>query len=144
MSSIRRFENSDLQAVLEISEIALQTIYEPRFYISIKEAWPDGFMVAGERGRVVGFIAGTISHEDARILMLAVHPDFRMKGIGGALIEALVSSAAKEGAKRIYLEVRKSNSTAVNFYIHRGFSIGTAYHSYYEDGEDALIMWRTL
>ena len=144
MSYIRRFENSDLEAILEISEIALRTTYEPRFYISIREAWPDGFMVAGEKGKVVGFIAGTISHEDARILMLAVRPDFRMKGIGGALIEALVSSAAKEGAKRIYLEVRKSNRTAVNFYIRRGFSIGTTYHSYYDDGEDAIIMWKTL
>ena len=145
MTLIRNFEEKDIGDIIEIAKRSLHTSYDPRFYISIHELWPSGFLVAEENRRIVGFIAGVMPHEsEARILMMAVRRHFRRRGIGRALMNTFINSCTLRGAKRIYLEVRMSNIAAIEFYRSLGFSAGATYPSYYDDGEDALIMWKTL
>ncbi len=145
MAIIRNFEEKDIGAIIEIARRSLNTDYDPRFYISIHEIWPSGFLVAEENGRIVGFIAGVMPHEsEARVLMMGVKRHFRRRGIGRALMNAFINNCALRGAKRAYLEVRVSNTAAIEFYRALGFSAGARYPSYYDDGEDALIMWKSL
>jgi ribosomal-protein-alanine N-acetyltransferase len=144
MSYIRKFREGDLDEVVEIAKTSLKADYDPRLYISIYEMWPDGFFVAGEKGFVVGFLAGISENEEARILMLAVRREFRRRGIGTSLMNAFINSCTLNGIKRVYLEVRRSNAGAIGFYKSLGFSEGAVYPKYYEDGEDAIIMWKTL
>ncbi len=145
MTIIRNFEEKDIGDITDIAKRSLNTDYDPRFYISIHELWPSGFLVAEENGRIVGFIAGVMPQEsEARILMMAVKKHFRRRGIGRALMHAFINNCTLIGAKRTYLEVRRSNTAAIKFYRSLGFSTGASYPSYYDDGEDALIMWKTL
>ncbi len=145
MTRVRKFQERDLDEVVHIARSSLHTDYDPRLYLSIWELWPDGFLVAEERGRIVGFIAGMLENEmDAKILMIAVHRHFRREGVGRALMNSFISACTLVGIKRVYLEVRVSNRDAIEFYRASGFSKGSIYPRYYEDGEDALIMWRTL
>ena len=145
MTSIRVFEEKDLGDIVEIAAGSLNTHYDSRLYISIHEIWPQGFLVAEENGRVLGFITGTVTHEnDARVLMIAVRSHLRRRGIGRMLMNAFVNNCTLRGAKRIYLEVRKDNLEAIAFYKSMGFSTGATLPAYYEDGKDALIMWKSL
>ena len=144
MTSIRKFRESDLNDVVRIAKNSLTVDYDPRLYISIYEMWPEGFFVAEENGTLVGFIAGISEDEDARILMLAVIGDFRRRGIGTALLNSFINSCNLNGIRKIYLEVRISNVGAIRFYKSLGFAEGSIYPRYYEDGEDALIMWKSL
>jgi ribosomal-protein-alanine N-acetyltransferase len=145
MMGMRYFTEDDLNDVMHISEIAFGKSFDPHFYLSISEAWPDGFMVHEEKGKVVGFIAGHTGYAtEAKILMLAVHPDMQGMGIGSALIRSFIDSCSMKAIKRIYLEVRVSNKNAIKLYEKHGFSRGTVQAGYYEDGEDALIMWKSL
>jgi len=145
MTIIRNFEEKDLREIVDIAAGSLNTHYDPRLYISLHEIWPPGFLVAEDNGRILGFITGTITHEkDARILMIAVRHQFRRRGVGRALIKSFINNCTLMGAKRIYLEVRTDNAGAILFYKTLGFSTGATLPAYYEDGKDALIMWKSL
>lgn len=145
MTIIRNFEERDLREIVDIVGTALNTNYDPLLFISIYETWPQGFLVAEENGRILGFIAGIISNEtDARVLMIAVRRHFRRRGIGRELMSSFINNCTLRGARRIYLEVRKSNHEAIEFYRSIGFSDGATLPAYYDNGDDALIMWKSL
>lgn len=85
----------------------------------------------------------TVRHADVWHLMdLAVDPDHRREGVGSTLLEAVLERLPA-GAK-ITLEVRRSNEAAVSLYLRFGFLVAGERRGYYADnGEDAVIMWRT-
>ena len=143
--SIRQFREEDLDEVIRISETAFGRAFDRRLYMAIWESWPEAFMVYEENGRVRAFLAGSLAYDtEARILMLAVHPDFQGRGMGRALLKSFISLCNSSGIRRIYLEVRVSNRKAIDFYLMHGFSKGSLYPGYYENGEDALVMWKSL
>lgn len=55
---------------------------------------------------------------------LAVHPDFRGRGIGRELLQRIESHARQTGCCRVSLEVRRDNSTAQKLYQSEGFAAG--------------------
>ena len=88
--SIRQFREEDLDEVIRISEMAFGRPFDRRLYMAIWESWPEAFTVYEENGRVRAFLAGSLAYDtEARILMLAVHPDFQGRGMGRALLETL-------------------------------------------------------
>jgi ribosomal protein S18 acetylase RimI-like enzyme len=97
-------------------------------------------MVAGE---MVGFIAGDIRASDrlAWIATVGVLPEHRGRGIGGALLRA-----CEERLKmpRVRLNVRVSNRPAVHLYQRMGYRQVSIWPGYYQDGEDALILEKSL
>ena len=94
-------------------------------------------------GRVVGYIGMWDICGEGHVTNLAVHPDFRNKGVGSGLVEGLIEEAKKRGIRSMTLEVRKSNLAAQALYKKFGFAAAGVRKRYYEDnGEDAVIMWK--
>jgi ribosomal-protein-alanine N-acetyltransferase len=58
--------------------------------------------------------------DEAELLLLAVAPAFRRKGVGAALLRGVIAEAQGAGVTRLHLEVRASNS-AVRLYTAHGF-----------------------
>jgi [ribosomal protein S18]-alanine N-acetyltransferase len=82
--------------------------------------------------------------DEAHIIFLAVHPDYRQLGLGLAMVLGLLELAVERGANYATLEVKASNQAAIALYQKLGFTIAGRRPHYYEDtGEDALIMWRS-
>jgi [ribosomal protein S18]-alanine N-acetyltransferase len=82
--------------------------------------------------------------EEAHITMLAIHPHFQGRGLGQALLWALLKSANQRQLERATLEVRSSNLAAISIYKKFGFKEAGRRKRYYADtGEDALVMWRS-
>lgn len=82
--------------------------------------------------------------DEADITNIAVKKEFRKQRLGQDLLSLLISSAKEKNLRAVTLEVRSSNTPAINLYKKQGFvSFGTRPH-YYPDGEDALIMWFEL
>ncbi len=52
---------------------------------------------------------------------IAVHPDFRRKGIARSLTQKGIAEAEKRGAKSIWLHVERNNIGAINLYKELGF-----------------------
>lgn len=96
---------------------------------------------------VVGFALSRIVVDEAELLLLAVAPEARGNGVGGALLTYFSESAAVLGAQRLHLEVRDGN-IAVNLYEKAGFTLAGRRRRYYSgaDGSlyDALSMSRPI
>jgi ribosomal-protein-alanine N-acetyltransferase len=74
---------------------------------------------------------------------IAVAPEHRRRGVARRLLAELFERAGGDSA-RYTLEVRRSNQEAIDLYESEGFRAAGLRPRYYQDnGEDALIMWRT-
>lgn len=100
------------------------------------------YLVAKVDGKAVGYIGAWKIFDEGHITNVAVHPDFRGRGIGKALISELLYLCEKDGILSFTLEVRESNIVAQNLYKSFGFVEEGKRKAYYSDNnEDAIIMW---
>ncbi len=97
------------------------------------------FLVAFEKEKLVSFLIGQDTVDSINILLLATGKEFEKKGFAGALVEAL---AEKFKGKKLWLEVKESNSCAIKFYQKNGFKPVYTRKKYYKDGENAIILER--
>jgi ribosomal-protein-alanine N-acetyltransferase len=142
---LRKFWPHDLSEVFRITTDVFKETYLPNIFLELHARWPQGVMVIEDQGRVQGFIAGTMtSHTQARILLLGVVRGYRRRGFGSMLLKEFIREAERMGASAITLEVRVSNPKAIGFYRKHGFDITGLIPNYYNDGEDAFVMGRTI
>ncbi len=81
--------------------------------------------------------------DEGELLNLAVAGPARRRGVGGALLAAVLSAAARDGVRTVYLEVRESNEGARRLYESGGFAeVGRRRRYYQHPVEDALILQR--
>jgi len=145
MPLIRKFKKEDLEKVQNIADISLREEYNRGLLIAIKELWDDGFLVYEFSGDIAGFICGIILDRDCvRVLMLAVQPIYRNRGIGSELLERFMEVSSSIGANKIVLEVRTGSRKSIKFYQKRGFQIIERLENFYTDGEDGYQMVRYL
>jgi ribosomal-protein-alanine N-acetyltransferase len=102
-------------------------------------------LVLAEADRIVGFVALRVVMEEAEILNLAVEASHRRRGCASRLLRAAEAEAKTRGAVTLFLEVRESNTAAIQFYEKSGFLRSGRRPSYYRDPDEAaLVMVRKL
>ena len=89
--------------------------------------------------KVIGFAGMWIIAGEGNITNIAVDVDFKRLGIGYNLLSSLFDICQKENCPDITLEVRVSNSRAINLYKKFGFR-EVALRKYYYGDEDAILM----
>ena len=95
--------------------------------------------VCGEQ--VVGYIGSQSSIDESDVMNVAVHPDWRRRGIAEKLMIDLISALKNRGSHALLLEVRASNSPAIALYEKMGFQqVGLRKNYYRNPKEDALIL----
>lgn len=92
----------------------------------------------------VGFGLTLASGEEVELLLLAVLPRWRRRGVARRLLLALLDQAQRGGARRALLEVASANAAAVACYAKLGFTACGRRRDYYSPGIDALIYERML
>lgn len=97
-------------------------------------------LVGGEV--LVGYAGIAIGQGEAEIMTIAVRRDHQGQGLGRALLDAMLSSAAEAGAGRVMLEVETGNDSAIALYERNGFRRVGVRPNYYALGVDALLMER--
>ena len=99
------------------------------------------YLVAEEDGRIVGFAGAWMILEESHMTNIAVLPEYRGRGIGRRLMEALMQYASNLGVSYMTLEVRAGNAKAQALYASLGFVRVSVRKRYYEDnGEDGYLM----
>jgi len=145
MILIRSFSPTDIPAITKIVGESLGETYPPSLYLTIHGLWRDGFLVLLEDDRIVGFVAAVpAGAKVARVLMLAISPQYRKRSHGLKLISELNANCTAQGMDTVILEVRKSNRDAILFYQRQGFSIYGEIKAFYSNGEDAFKMMKVL
>ncbi len=138
---IRAVKPEDMNSVSELENACFKDPFPSYFLSQLADANPDTFLVALDRGRIVGYAVVDDWTDHQHLVSIAVHPDSRRKGIGQALLDNL-TERLHDGPLR--LELRKSNRSALGLYLKNEFhQIGFA-HSYYTDGEDAIQMEKAI
>jgi ribosomal-protein-alanine N-acetyltransferase len=140
---IRRLTYADLPQVIAIERRAFPTPWSLAMFV-LELSKPSGICLAA-RGddELVGYLVCSRYDTVWHLMNVAVDPRRRRTGIATALIEELLERAG--GAdERFTLEVRQSNLAAIGLYERFGFLNAGLRRRYYQDnGEDAIIMWRT-
>jgi ribosomal-protein-alanine N-acetyltransferase len=126
---IRRCEEQDLPAVIDINMSALPEHYSDYFFESILRELPEAFIIAE-----LGFV------KKGHVVSVAVLEEHRGKGLGKALMLEGINGVMHRRGDEIYLEVRVSNTGAIKMYERLRFEIKSRLRSYYRDGEDAYLM----
>ena len=139
---IRRLTYADLPQVIAIERRAFPAPWSLAMFV-LELSKPSGICLAAHDGdRIVGYLICSRYDTVWHVMNVAIEPVLQGNGIGTALLEHLLAETAP--TDRFTLEVRQSNAPAIRLYERLGFRAAGLRRRYYQDnGEDALIMWRT-
>lgn len=124
--SIRDCRSEEVEAILELWRQADATpsitdnADDLRRALSVSTA---NVLVAEVESQIVGSIIGTFDGWRGNIYRLAVHPDFRRKGVARALLAEVEQRLAQQGAKRITALVEKDHPLAMTFWEAVGYRV---------------------
>jgi ribosomal-protein-alanine N-acetyltransferase len=103
------------------------------------------WLVAEDNGVVAGYIGSQTVPDESDMMNVAVHPDYRRRGIAEALVNTLCDALKERGSVSLTLEVRASNEPAKALYEKLGFEqVGRRPNYYRNPKEDALILKKML
>jgi len=113
---------------------------EASFREALTSPWSFG-LVAEARRAPAGYLIGREVAGTGEVLNLAVAPEFRRRGIGGALLDAGLAALRRRKVDEVFLEVRESNISAQALYVGHGFRpVGQRAAYYRNPREDALVL----
>lgn len=141
---IQRMKKSDVDSVIEIEARAYGEHHwsKESFLNELSNDLARYYAAFNRDGNLIGYAGCWQILEEVHITNIAVSPDFRRHKVGEALLKRIIDDCYENKAKYITLEVRVSNTAAINLYEKYGFkSLGTRKGYYQNNNEDALIMW---
>ncbi len=144
---IRLSDEVDLDDILEIEPLSFgahhwsRDAFESEFS-SIHTCYLSAILSVNSIKKCVGYVGSWIIEDEGHITTMAVHPNYRSLGIADKLLYNLISTLINKSVKWLTLEVRSSNTPALNLYKKYGFKqIGIRKKYYQDNGEDGLILW---
>lgn len=99
------------------------------------------YVVAREDGAVVGYGGVMFVLDDAHVTNIAVSAKRQRSGVATRVLADLAWQAIAHGCQALTLEVRASNTAAQALYHQFGFVPAGVRHKYYENADDAIVMW---
>jgi [ribosomal protein S18]-alanine N-acetyltransferase len=140
---VRGLTYTDLPRVIAIERRAFPTPWSLAMFV-LELSKSSGICLAALRDtRLVGYLICSRYDTVWHVMNVAVDVEHQHKGVASALLAELYARVADEQA-RFTLEVRRSNEVAIHLYEREGFRAAGLRRRYYQDnGEDALVMWRT-
>ncbi|MEE7547554.1 ribosomal protein S18-alanine N-acetyltransferase [Xanthomonas sp. Kuri4-1] len=139
---LRPLREADLDAVMEIERRAYPFPWTRGIFRDCLQAGYPGWAMEQD-GALIGYGVVSLAADEAHILNVCIAPERQSQGHGRVLLRALVKLACDRGARRVFLEVRPSNTSAVALYHAEGFNeIGRRprYYPAHNGREDALVM----
>ena len=132
-----------LKDLEEAYKIELEVNPSPWNYETFLSSFEVGHkgLICMHDSKIMGFLIFSPVNPEAHILSISVRTQMQSKGIGTLLLQSMLKQCKAMNYKKIFLEVRVSNTQAINFYEKFGFSKDAIRDNYYKDNsEDALLM----
>jgi ribosomal-protein-alanine N-acetyltransferase len=145
--TIERMTAEDLDQVVGIESRSFEHPWvRDIFEAELRHCWSHCDVLRRESDRsVLGYIVFWCVADEVHLLNVCVDPDARHQALGRRLLDHMSEYAKRSGARFITLEVRTSNSTAIQLYETGGFKrVGVRPRYYANNGEDAIIMMLDL
>jgi len=146
--SISGMSVEDIPGVLVIENVSFPTPWsESAFrYELLENPYASLFVVkTRDTVEVIAFACAWIVDQEMKINNIAVHPEYRTRGVGTRFLKFLLEYASSQGCREVTLEVRPSNEVALHLYQQAGFvPVGRRKQYYTDTHEDAIVMWRRI
>lgn len=95
--------------------------------------------------RLMGYIGSQTVLDESDVMNVAVSPQYRKLGVATTLINSLCDALKNKGVKKLSLEVRQSNESAIALYQKLEFvQVGQRKNYYRNPKEDALILQKEI
>jgi len=143
--SLRPMLAADLPAVVALEARIFSDNWSEQSFAEIlaEPSWQA--LVAEVDNEIVGYACWVVIDVESHLTNIAVEPRHRRKSVAKRLLQHILDSVAKRGCECLLLEVRPSNSVALEFYENHGFEHLYRRPKYYRrPQEDALVMIRYL
>lgn len=144
---LRIADSADLEALLGLEAVTFPEDPWSPFMLAEELSSPASryWVAVGEDGTPLGYGGVKVGGDQADVMTIGVHPDARGRGVGAALLDALLGWAADAGAREVFLDVRPSNGSAIALYESRGFvEIGRRPRYFRNPVEEAVEMRASL
>ena len=145
---VREMISADMSQVMDVEKECFpnDSYTEEQFKYELHENPFGHILVATVDSLVVGFVDFMVTFDSSTINQIAVKESFRKKGVGTRLMGKLVEflKSQPDEVSFLTLEVRKSNTNAQRFYKKHAFEVIQEKKAYYNDGEDAIYLVRSI
>jgi ribosomal-protein-alanine N-acetyltransferase len=140
---VRRLVYTDLPEVIAIERRVFPTPWSLAMFV-LELSKQSGICLAAVcDGKLVGYLICSRYDTVWHVMNVAVDTKHQRRGLASAMLAELYDRV-NDGDARFTLEVRRSNAVAIHLYEREGFRAAGMRRRYYQDnGEDALVMWRT-
>lgn len=141
MIQIREMQWDDLDQVMEIESACFTVPWTETGFFTFLIRDDTVFLVAEDDEKIFGYCGIVMAMDEGDITNVAVDASMRNQGIGKMLLTKLFEETENRGVKKIFLEVRESNASAIHLYEKMGFVVTGRRKNYYEaPREDAILM----
>lgn len=143
---LRRMTLQDVDNVLFVERRSFTAPWSRQAFLTeLVENQFARYILAEYDGRIAGYAGVWMIVDEGHVTNIAVDPEFRGRHVGDMLLRTLMATCLAQGARRMTLEVRVTNTIAQTLYKKYGFaSVGVRKGYYTDNHEDALIMWAEL
>jgi ribosomal-protein-alanine N-acetyltransferase len=137
---IRWLNRSDMQEVLGIEQASFPYPWELKDFYHILQPKKTWGKVCEIDGKVVGFIIYHTDRDAYNIVNLAVHPDYRKRGVGRALVDDMLEKVHPLRRHEARLTVSEQNLDAQLFFREIGFKATKVLRAFYGPDHDGYLM----
>lgn len=146
-ATIRKIEKEEAEAVFSLEKECFSSPW-PLAEIEYELCENPCSILLGvyDEGKLVGYLDFMITFDSATINRICVSKREQRKGFASLLLKKMeeICKSQEERVEFITLEVRKGNFAAIALYKKEGYDEITVKKMYYDDGEDAIYMMRSL
>lgn len=138
---IERMNESHVRQIADLEKLCFHDPWSENSIASELNNRLSLWFVALDDEKVVGYVGSQTVLGETDMMNIAVHPDYRKRGIATNLILSLIRELTDFGSHSLMLEVRVSNETAISVYKKLDFvEVGRRRNYYRNPKEDALIL----
>jgi [ribosomal protein S18]-alanine N-acetyltransferase len=141
---IEPMRKRDLPAIMAIEQVSYPKPWTPGVFQSEIEMSRRGerfYIVARRDQRLAGYAGAMFVVGDAHVTNIAAAPEARRSGVATRLLAEVAWEAIRRECQALTLEVRSTNDGAQALYRQFGFAPVGVRKKYYENTEDAIVMW---
>jgi len=142
-----KMSGEDLDAVVCIENVSFHHPWSRNAFLSgLSQKYSYNLVLkletSPETYQIIAYLCYLITGDDAHILKIAVHPEYRQKGIAFEFLTQCLTAMPPQRIRSAILEVRQSNAAGIGLYQKAGFSMEAQIKNYYSDTREDVILMR--
>ena len=138
---IEKMQKVDLDDIMEIEQASFSDAWAKEGFLQSIDQPYSLMLTAKFRDKVVGYCCLYCILDEGEIINVAVHPQWRGKGVGTQMLDSMLAMGKEQGVMRFLLDVRVSNYPAQKLYENAGFVKIACQKNFYEmPVEDGWLM----